>query len=280
MTDMELFQAHVAEAVAWVRPRLDRVPQFAVVLGTGLGCVIDSMTVAGSLPFEQIPHYPGTAVAGHDGRLVWGTWAGRSVVVLQGRLHLYEGHAPLDVSFPIRLLAGLGVRILLVTNAAGGLNLGFRAGDLMLIRDHINLLGSNPLTGPNVEAWGVRFPDMTEPYSRRLQQLAAEAAATAGMSLRSGVYVGVHGPSLETAAETRFLRQIGADAVGMSTILEVIVAVHAGIEVLGVSVVTNVNNPDDYRPATLAQIIATANAAAPRLMRLLETTVAHPEFLP
>ena len=279
MTDMELFQTHVEEAVAWVRPRLDRVPQCAIVLGTGLGGVIDSMTVAGSLLYQQIPHYPGTTVAGHDGRLVWGTWTGRPVVVLQGRLHLYEGHAPLDVSFPIRLLAGLGVKQLIVTNAAGGLNLGFRAGDLMLIRDHINLLGSNPLTGPNVEAWGVRFPDMTEPYSRRLQRLLSEAAGAAGISLRSGVYVGVPGPSLETAAETRFLRQIGADAVGMSTILEVIAAVHAGIEVLGVSVITNVNNPDDYRPATLAQIIASANAAAPRLMQLLEATVAHPEFV-
>lgn len=279
MQDMELFKSRVDEAAAHVRSRLTCRPQLALVLGTGLGGVMDSMATAGSLPYTDIPHHPMSTVAGHEGRLIWGAWAGRDVIALQGRFHLYEGYSPLEISFPFRLLAALGVRALIVTNAAGGLNPGFSAGDLMLIRDHINLLGVNPLAGPNIDAWGVRFPDMTDPYSERLQALAADTARAAGIRLRTGVYVGVPGPSLETAAETRFLRQIGADAVGMSTVIEVITAVHAGLEVLGMSVITNVNNPDDYRPATLEHIIATARVAGPRLTRLLEAIVAHPDFL-
>jgi purine-nucleoside phosphorylase len=189
---------------------------------------------------------------------------------MQGRFHLYEGYEPKEITFPIRVMAAMGIKTLLISNAAGGLDLSFKAGDLMLISDHINLTGQNPLKGDNLDEWGPRFPDMTAPYSRRLINLAQKAAKDLGIKIRKGVYVGVPGPSMETTAETRFLRIIGADAVGMSTIPEVIVAVHAGLEVLGLSVITNVNDPDNYQPAPLEQVIATAKGAEPTLVRLVE----------
>jgi len=188
---------------------------------------------------------------------------------MQGRIHLYEGYTPKQVSFPLRIMAALGIHTLILSNAAGGLNPQFRGGDLMLITDHINLTGRNPLLGPNVDEWGPRFPDMAEPYSRRLQELAVRTALAEKIQLHRGVYAGVLGPSLETAAETRFLRMIGADAVGMSIVMESITAVHAGLDVLGISVITNVNLPDHYKPVPLDEIISTAEEAGPKLMFLL-----------
>jgi purine-nucleoside phosphorylase len=208
-------------------------------------------------------------VVSHQGKLLCGTWSGKPVVAMQGRFHLYEGYTPKQVSFPVRVMAALGVETLVVSNAAGGLNPQFQAGDLMLITDHINHTGHNPLVGPNIESWGPRFPDMTQPYSHRLRTIAAQAALEEKIALQRGVFIGVLGPNLETAAETRFFRTIGADAVGMSIIMEAITAIHAGLEVLGISVITNVNLPDHYLPAPVEQIIEVAEKAGPRLSRLM-----------
>ena len=253
------FKGKVEEAANSMRPHLGEEPRVGLILGTGLGGIIGKLRDAVVVPYADIPHYPDCTVPSHHGRLVYGMWAGKQVIAMDGRFHLYEGFSPSQISFPVRVLQALGIKILMISNAAGGLNPDFNSGDLMVITDHINFTGQNPLVGPNVADWGLRFPDMVEPYSRRLIELAERAALKLGLVLRKGVYAGVLGPSLETAAETRFLRMSGADAVGMSTIMEVITAVHAGMEVLGVSAITNVNLPDCYKPAVLDQIIETAN---------------------
>ncbi|HVO83985.1 MAG TPA: purine-nucleoside phosphorylase [Syntrophobacteria bacterium] len=259
----------VNESVAFLRDHARVQPDIGIVLGTGLSRLADRFEAAAVFPYQQVPHFPVSTVAGHRGRLVFGSLAGKAVMALQGRFHFYEGYDPKEITFPIRVMAAMGVRTLVISNAAGGLNPLFRPGDLMLIRDHINLTGQNPLRGENVDAWGPRFPDMTEPYTKSLVELAEQVALELGLKVHQGVYVGVSGPSMETAAETRFLRLIGADAVGMSTIPEVIAAVHAGLRVLGVSVITNVNLPDNYQPAPIDKVIATAESAEPRLERLM-----------
>ncbi len=269
------FKEKVEEAAGFIASYLDIKPEIGLILGTGLGGVAAGMENQESLAYEAVPHFPRSTVESHLGRIVFGTWAQKPVIALQGRFHLYEGYSPEEVSFPIRVLRALGVKILLLSSAAGGLNPNFRAGDLMVLTDHINLTGRSPLAGPNIDDWGVRFPDMTEPYSGRLVELAEETALAERIRLRRGVYVGVLGPNLETAAETRFLRMIGADAVGMSMVMEVITAVHAGFEVLGFSVITNVNLPDCYMPANIEEIIATANRAGERLSLLLEGIVSR-----
>lgn len=260
----------VNESVAFLQERTELRPQIAIVLGTGLGGLADRIQAATVVPYEQIPYFPISTVTSHEGRLIFGSLGGKTVLAMQGRFHYYEGYEPKDITFPIRVMAAMGIKTLLISNAAGGLNLTFHSGDLMLISDHINLTGENPLRGDNVDEWGPRFPDMTEPYNLDLIEMATRAAKDLGIKVHKGVYVGVAGPSMETAAETRFLKLIGADAVGMSTISEVIVAIHAGLRVLGLSVITNVNNPDDYRPAPVEQVIATAKGAEPRLVRLVE----------
>jgi purine-nucleoside phosphorylase len=270
---METFTRHVNQAAHYLTAQLSVHPVIAVILGTGLGNAADSVTGANIVPYSSIPHFPVSTAPSHEGKLICGNWAGKPVMIMQGRFHLYEGYNPLQISFPIRVLAQLGIRSMIVTNAAGGLNPQYAAGDLMLVTDHINLTGFNPLIGPNVDQWGPRFPEMTEPYCRGLQQKAFETALSERILLHRGVYVGVTGPSLETAAETRFLRNTGADAVGMSLIMESITAVHAGIKVLGLSVITNVNLPDHYQPAPVEQIIATANEAAPRLHHLISSVL-------
>ena len=262
--------AKVNESVAFLERETELRPPIAVVLGTGLGGLADKITAAAVIPYKNIPNFPVATVASHEGRLIFGSLGDKTVVAMQGRFHLYEGYKPKEITFPIRVMATMGVKTLLISNAAGGLDLSFKAGDLMLIRDHINLTGRNPLRGYNIEEWGPRFPDMTAPYSGRLINLAQKAAEDLGIKIHQGVYVGVPGPSMETAAETRFLRTIGADAVGMSTIPEVIVAVHADLQVLGISVISNVNDPDNYQPAPLDQVIATAKGAEPTLVRLVE----------
>jgi len=261
--------ARVEECLQYLAGRCSLQPRVGLVLGTGLGGLAERIEDAVTVPYGEIPHFPRSTVASHKGRLIFGRLAGCQVAAMQGRFHLYEGYHPKEITFPIRVMAALGIKALVISNAAGGLNPMFSPGDLMLIRDHINLTGQNPLIGENVEAWGPRFPDMTAPYSRALQELAEKTALELGLKLQQGIYVGVTGPSMETAAETRFLRFIGADAVGMSTIPEVIVAVHAGLQVLGLSVITNVNLPDNYQPAPIEQVIATAEKAAPRLVKLV-----------
>ena len=263
----------VGESVGFLRSRADIQPQVGIVLGTGLGGLADRIQAAAMIPYEEIPHFPVSTVTSHMGRMIFGYLGGKPVVAMQGRFHYYEGYEAKEIAFPIRVMAAMGIKTLLISNAAGGLNPLFRAGDLVLIEDHINLTGQNPLRGENVDEWGPRFPDMTEPYSRDLLELAEKVAIDLDIALHRGVYVGVAGPSMETAAETRFLRIIGADTVGMSTILEVIAAVHVGIRVIGISVVTNVNLPDDYQPAPIEQVIATAKKAEPKLITLVEGTL-------
>lgn len=266
---MEVFRKQVAEAATFVRSRVGRQPEIGLILGTGLGGVAEALEAVAIIPYRDIPHFPVSTAPSHESRLLCGRWSEKPVISMQGRFHLYEGYSPQQISFPIRVLNALGVRTLIVSAAAGGLNPQFQAGELMLITDHINLTGHNPLRGSNVDEWGPRFPDMAEPYRKKLQDLAVKTAVDERLPLHRGVYVGVLGPSLETAAETRFLRALGADAVGMSVIMEVITAVHCGMEVLGMAVITNVNMPDCYQAAVLEDIVATAEQAGPKLMLLL-----------
>lgn len=271
---MESFRNQVGEAAAFIDSQLAFKPKIALMSGTGLSETVDAIEKVAMIPYAAIPHFPVSTAPSHAGRLICGTWSGKPLLAMQGRFHLYEGYTPRQISFSIRVLAALGVETLIVLNAAGGLNPQFHSGDLMLITDHINLMGQNPLVGANVDDWGPRFPDMTQPYPQRLQQLAQQAALEERIALQRGIYVGLLGPSLETAAETRMLRTLGADAVGMSTIMEVITAVHCGMEVLGCSVISNVNLPDCYEPASVEAIIAVAQQAEPRLRRLLAGVIA------
>jgi len=266
---MNIFRQQVEEAAAYIASRLPLRPRIGLVLGTGLGGIADAMEAPVAIPYDDIPHHPVSTVTSHEGRLLCGRWSGQPVLALQGRFHLYEGYTARQISFPIRIMKKLGVEILVLSNAAGGLNPLFHGGDIMLITDHINFTGHNPLIGPNNDEWGPRFPDMTQPYSPRLRELAAKTALAEGLALRQGVYVGVLGPSLETAAETRLLRAAGADAVGMSTIMEVITAVHAGLDVLAFSVVSNVNRPDCFDPILIEDVIAMAEKSGKTLMELL-----------
>lgn len=233
------YYTRVAEAAARLKERTAAVPDVAIVLGSGLGAFADGLRDAVSTPYGEIPHWPVSNVIGHAGKLVVGTLSGKSVAALSGRAHFYEGHDLRTVTFATRVLGLLGVRQLILTNAAGGINVAFKPGTLMVMDDHINLMGSNPLVGPNEDRFGLRFPDMTEVYSRRLRGIADAAAAARGVAVAHGVYAALHGPSYETPAEIRFLRTIGADAVGMSTAPEAIVARHMGMEVLGISCITN-----------------------------------------
>lgn len=259
----------VQQAAAFLKSRIPFTPAAAVITGTGLGEGLASMKVDLAVPYGDIPHFPIATAPGHQGRLLSGTLSGLPVLAFQGRLHLFEGHSPRQVVFPVRVARLLGVRFLMLTNASGGLNLMFSPGDIMLIRDHLNLTGENPLTGPNADAWGPRFPDMTAAYDAGLMDAARRAAVSLSLDLREGVYAGLRGPSLETSAETRFLKIIGADAVGFSTVMETIAAVHGGMKVLGLSTITNINDPDHPTADTEEGIIRAAKEAAGRVSDLL-----------
>ena len=276
MVDMEQYQRQVEAAAAHIRACISEPPEVLIQLGTGLGELARAMQVDCSLPYAEIPHFPKSTVASHDGNLFIGRLAGRRTAILQGRFHCYEGYSAREVAFPIRVLALLGVSTAIVTNASGGLNPTFRPGTIMIVADHINLLGDNPLRGPNIDAWGPRFPDLSTPYAPELRQLARRLAKRLGLAeVVEGTYVCIPGPSLETPAETRFLRMIGADAVGMSSVPEILVALHAGMRVLGLSVVANVNDPDHFRPIRIEEIIAAARKAEPRLQQLIINTLAE-----
>jgi purine-nucleoside phosphorylase len=259
----------LAEAVRAVQARTALAPDVAVILGTGLGGLADEMRVATRIPYQEIPGFPLSTVESHAGRLLLGTLAGRQVVAMQGRFHRYEGYSLQQIAFPVRVLHALGARLLVVSNACGGMHPLWNPGELMLIADHINLLGDNPLVGPNDDRLGPRFPDMSEPYDAGLRAIARAVALEHGIPLREGVYVAVPGPNLETRAEYRMLRALGADVVGMSTVPEVIAAVHAGMRVLGVSIITDQCLPDALEPATVERIIAVARAAEPKLSALI-----------
>jgi len=259
----------VNAAAEVVRSRFAREPDVAIVLGTGLGGLAREIDVATAVEYAEIPGFPLSTVESHAGRLLCGTLGGKTVVAMQGRFHRYEGYSLQQVTFPVRVLRALGAKTLVVSNACGGMREAWAPGDLMLIADHINLLGDNPLIGENDDRLGVRFPDMSEPYDGALRALARAVASEQGTVLREGVYVAVTGPNLETRAEYRMLRAIGADVVGMSTVPEVIVAVHGGMRVLGVSIITDQCIPDTLVPAELETIIATAARAEPRLTALV-----------
>ncbi len=259
----------VDECARYVMERLNLQPEWGIIMGTGQKLLVERLVDGGSLPYQDLPHFPRATSPTHQGRLCWGRLADKPVLVFQGRVHAYEGYPLSQVAMPVRLLAALGVGNLLITNAAGGLNPLFAGGDLMVIADHINLLGDNPLVGENVEEWGPRFPDLSRAYDRELMDLAEAVARREGLTLRKGVYVAVKGPSLETPAETRFLRFIGADAVGMSTVAEAIAAVHAGLRILGISIISNVNLPDAMAPITIEEVVATVEQAEARLVQLI-----------
>jgi len=263
----------VIETTGYLKGRLSRLPKIGLLTGTGLGEITGFLHISQSFDYRDLPNFPISTVESHPGRLLAGEMREISVLALQGRFHLYEGYSPYEVTFPIRVMQELGVKILILSNAAGGLNPNFQTGDIMVLRDHINLTGSNPLTGPNEDSWGVRFPDMTRAYNENLAKLATRAGKDANIRLQAGVYVGLKGPSLETPAEIRFLRTIGADAVGFSTALEVIAAVHAGMKVLGLSTITNIHYPDDPIPSSVEEIIAVAQAAAPKLEGIIRKVI-------
>ncbi len=244
-------------------------PEIGLVLGSGLGVLADALEEAVSIPYERIPHFPVPTVEGHAGQLLIGTVRGKKVIMMKGRFHLYEGYGAETVAFPIRVMKALGVRTLVVTNAAGGIHTGYKAGDLMLIADHINLMFRNPLIGANVHDLGPRFPDMSEPYSRRLRDIAKQAASARGIALREGVYAGLLGPTYETPAEIRMLRMLGADAVGMSTVPETIAARHAGIEVLGISCITNMAAGILDRPLSHDEVMETAERVKDTFIELV-----------
>ncbi|HOG23340.1 MAG TPA: purine-nucleoside phosphorylase [Candidatus Omnitrophota bacterium] len=263
----------IGECLAYMREKTDFKPEIALILGTGLGRLADRIKPERILAYDELPHFPQSTVQSHKGQLVLGEIAGKKVAAMEGRFHYYEGYSLEEVTFAVRVLRELGTRKLVVSNAAGGLNLEYRKGEIVLITDHINFMGVNPLIGPNEEKLGPRFPDMCEPYSRRLIDLALKSAQEVQIPVRQGVYIGVAGPCLETRAEYRMMRHWGADLVGMSTVPEVIVAVHMGMEVLGVSVVTDLCDPDHLEPCDIQEIIKTANEAGPKLDKLIAATI-------
>jgi purine-nucleoside phosphorylase len=267
------YYSQVRLAADVVRGRVNGAPEVGVVLGSGLGGLADALQDPVSLPYEQLPHWPASTVAGHEGRLVVGTLLGRSVAALSGRCHAYEGHTLQTVTFAVRVMGLLGVTVLVLTNAAGAINTAFTPGTFMAIDDHINLMGANPLEGPNDDRFGPRFPDMSQVYSARLRAVADRAAEAAGLTLVHGVYAALRGPSYETPAEIRYLRTIGADAVGMSTVPEAIVARHMGIEVLGLSCISNMAAGVLPQPLDHAEVVATTSRAGGQLAALLSEVI-------
>jgi purine-nucleoside phosphorylase len=274
MTEGLLTRAQYQEAAGVVRQRTAHRPQIGLILGSGLNALAEQVQDADRIPYADIPYYGQTSVAGHRGQMVIGRLAGQEVLIMQGRIHAYEGISLQRVTLPVRVMHELGVRTLVVTNAAGGINPEYRAGDLMLIQDHIGLMamtGGNPLWGPNDDSLGPRFPPMNKAYDPALRRLALKVASGLGIQLRQGVYVGLGGPTFETPAEVRYLRMIGGDAVGMSTVPEVIVARHAGMRVLGISGISNtaVHDPDASEEASHAEVLAAGDVLVPRLIALL-----------
>jgi purine-nucleoside phosphorylase len=265
---LELFD-QIEEATGHIHGHWDTTPRAGIILGTGLGSLVENVEVQATLDYEEIPHFPRSTAISHAGRLICGRLNGMPVMAMEGRFHMYEGYSLKQITLPVRIMKRMGAEILVVSNACGGMNPFYALGDIMVIDDHINLMGDNPLIGINDDRLGPRFPDMCEPYDRRLVQAALQIARREDIVAHQGVFVAVSGPNLETRAEYRFLRMIGADVVGMSTVPEVIVAAHCGLRVVGFSIVTDMCLPDALEPVDLDKIIATANAAEPKLTRLV-----------
>ncbi len=259
----------IEEAVAFLRETCDLVPEVGLVLGTGLGGLAEKIDACCAVPYGDIPHFASSTVQSHDGRFVFGTLGGRRVVAMQGRVHYYEGYGMRRITLPVRVMRALGAHTLVMSNAVGGMNPQLGPGDMTVITDHINLMGDNPLVGPNDDRLGPRFPDMSEPYDRDLVELAETTALEMGLPLKRAVYVAVAGPNLETAAEYRFLRTVGADTVGMSIVPECLAAVHGGLRVLGLQAVTDACFPDTLQPADVDEIIRVAREVEPKLCRLV-----------
>lgn len=264
-------RAQRREAVEYLKQHTRLRPDYLIVLGTGLGPLADDIKADTVIPYADIPHFADAAINEHAGKLIFGTLGNKQVAAMQGRFHFYEGYTMQQVVFPVRVLKELSAQTLLVSNACGGMNPNFSRGDIMLITDHINFMGCNPLVGPNDEELGPRFPDMSEPYTERLLEFAETVALEEGIKLHLGVYMGVSGPTLETKAEYRFMRLLGADAVGMSTVPEVIAAVHMGMDVLGISAVTDECFPDALEPVYLEDVIEAAGIAAPKIAHLFNS---------
>jgi len=265
----------IKEAAAYIARRLTVQPKAGLILGSGLGVLADEIEQAIHIPYEEIPHFPKSTVAGHEGRLVAGLLNGTPVVAMQGRFHYYEGYAMSVVTYPIYVMKQLGIETLVVTNAAGGMNRAFAPGDLMIIQDHINWTGENPLIGPNLDDFGPRFPDMSRAYTPELIQLAERKAADLEIKVQKGIYCGVSGPTYMTPAELIMLARVGGDAVGMSTVPEVIAASHAGLKVLGISCITDMAIGEELEPLTHEQVVEVANRTRPRFIALVKSIVAE-----
>ncbi len=277
MVTMGTYAQQVDEAVSYLRDRLTALPEIIIQLGTGLSGLVGEIEQGQTFAYRELPHFPSSTVESHAGNLMCGKLGGKQVAILQGRFHYYEGYSTKEVTFPLRVLSLLGAQTAIITNASGGLNTGYTPGMIMVMKDHINLLPENPLRGPNIDAWGPRFPDLSTPYAPELRAKVLHAAQTLGISddVCEGTYVCIPGPSLETPAETRYLKGIGAEAVGMSSVPEVLVSLHAGMQVLGLSVVANVNDPDNFQPVVLEDIIQAAEEAGAKLRKLIVTFLAE-----
>ena len=265
--------AKLDDACAYITGQVDLKPAMGIILGTGLGSLVDGMDMAGKVEYEDIPHFPTSTVESHHGRLLFGHLRGKPVVGMQGRFHFYEGYSFRQIAFPIRVMKKLGIETLVVSNASGGMNPVYEAGDIMLIKDHINFFPGNPLIGDNDDDWGPRFPDCSEVYDRAFRKIAKDVALEQKLRLQEGVYVGVTGPTLETAAEYRMFRGFGADAVGMSTIPEVMAAHHQGTKILGFSMITDMGLPDNLHPCSIEAVLKVAAATEPKLRELIAACV-------
>jgi len=263
----------IKETAEYLASNLKGIPEVGLITGTGLGSLTKNISVEFRLPYEKIPNFPQSTIEGHEGTLVSGRLSGKRIIAMEGRFHIYEGYSPKEITFPVRVLATLGVKYLFISSAAGGINPHFETGDLMLVTDHINMTGTNPLIGPNLEDFGPRFPDMSAVYDKDLISLGREKALDLRIPLRQGAYVGLVGPSLETPAETRFLKMIGADAVGMSTVSEAITAVHCGLKLMAIVVITNMNLPDCMNETSIEDVILTAQQSGAQLSLLWENII-------
>lgn len=265
----------IQKTADFLRSNSSRTPQIGIILGSGLGGLVDLVKTDAAIPYDQIPHFPQSTVEGHAGKLIFGQLGDKPVVMMAGRFHYYEGYSMDEVTFPVRVMHALGCNTLVVSNAAGGMNPNYRVGDIVLIRDHINLHPEHPLRGKNDERLGPRFPDMSEPYSLHMIELAKAIASEQSLEVKSGVYVGLQGPTFETRAEYEWLHRIGGDLVGMSTVPEVIVAIHAGMKVLGASIITDIGIREELNKITHEEVLAAAAEAAPKLARLVEAVVSR-----
>lgn len=273
LDSVKAFRERRDQALTFIREEVEQQPDYLIILGTGLGALTESIDIQHTLLYEDIPQMPVSTAPSHEGKLLFGTLAGKNIVAMQGRFHYYEGYSMQQIAFPVRVINALGVETLFVSNACGGLDPNFSRGDIMLINDHINLLGDNPLIGPNDDELGPRFPDMSQPYTAKLRNIAEQVALDNAIKMHEGVYLALSGPTMETRAEYRFLRTIGADVVGMSTVPEVITAVHMGMEVLGISVITDECQPDALEPVSIEKVVDAAEMAQPNMAQVMTGTL-------